>query len=276
MVASHITIDLERAVRALKGKREKGRLSALGRHIAARLLTAALLVAPAANAGVPVIDITSIIGDLRAWLDDTVQYAKEAKRWKEVQAQINSVRAIFDPLRFSIGLPPGATLEKVAPDYLVVEACGKGAADLRMQSAVTPLRFARREERKEREAQQRQICVNIQMMQNRKFNETVTFLERTINDAETAMHDIFQARVDSNNTTGGVQATQSDTARLTNHLNLTAQQWSTRMQAYDAYIAVMQSRQNVVARAALQGDPTADAVSDIMQTVLLEQALKIK
>jgi hypothetical protein len=38
----------------------------------------------------------------------------------------------------------------------------------------------------------------------------------------------------------------------------------------------MQSRQNVIARAALQGDPTADAVSDIMQTVLLEQALKIK
>lgn len=263
-------------MQSLKARSGRPSTSSRGGRIVARLLITALLAAPTANAGAPVIDITAIIGDLRAWLDDTIQYAKEAERWKEVQAQINDVRAIFDPLRFSIGLPAGAALEAIPPDYLVVEACGRRAAGLEMQRSVPALRFARREQREEREAQQRQICVNIQMMQNRKFNETVTFLERTINDAESAMQDIFQARVESNNTSGGVQATQSDTERLSTQLSLMAQQWSTRMQAYDAYIAVMQSRQNTIARAALQGDPTSDAVSDIMQTTLLELALKTK
>lgn len=239
-------------------------------RIAAGLLVMALLAAPTANAGAPVIDITAIIGDIRAWIDDTIQYAKEAERWKEVKAQIDEASAIFDPLRFSMGLPPGAALRPVAPNYLVVEACGKGAARLRMERAVSTLRFSTREER---EAQQLQICVNIQMMQNRKFNETVTFLDRTIKETERAMEAIFQAREDSGNTTGGVQATDSDSARLSNQLGLMAQQWSTRMQGYDAYITVMQSRQNIIARAALQGDPTADAVSDVVKTAVLEAAL---
>lgn len=271
MVFPHTTMDQERAVQPPRESSGIGSATCSRRSgIAAGLLVTALLAVPSANAGAPVIDITAIIGDIRAWIDDTVQYAKEAERWKEVKAQIDEASAIFDPLRFSMGLPPGAALQTVAPNYLVVEACGKGAGRLRMERAVGALRFSTREER---EAQQLQICVNIQMMQNRKFNETVIFLDRTIKETENAMDAIFRAREDSGNTTGGVQATDSDSARLSNQLGLMAQQWSTRMQGYDAYITVMQSRQNIIARAALQGDPTAEAASDVVKTAVLKAAL---
>jgi len=270
MVGNNIATDVESP---MKRQRKNMAGHPLRRLLAIPLMVAPLLAVHTARAGAPVIDITSIMTEMRAWLDDTLQYARQADHWKQVQAQIDDGRAIFDPLRFSVGLPAGAMLQTVAPDYLVVEACGKRAAGLQMERALTALRFSGREEW---EAQQRQICVNIQMMQNRKFNETVTFLEHTIDQAESTMREIFRARQDSNNTSGGVQATQSDTARLTNHLSVMAQQWSTRMQGYDAYIAVMQSRQNIVARAALQGDPTAEALSDLVQTTALEAALRIE
>jgi hypothetical protein len=239
--------------------------------LACMLAVASMTATQSVSAGAPVIDITSIVGDIRKWIDDTVVYAKEASRWKEVKAQIDEARAIFDPLRFSMGLPPGVTLQPVAPDYLVKEACGKKAAGMTMEGAFSALRL---NHRYEFEAQLLQICVNIQMMENRKYNETVLFLEDTMEQAEETMLRIFQARVESNNTSGGVQATQSDTARLTNELNVMSQQWSTRMQGYDAYISSMHARQRVLARAALRGDPGATAVSDVVQTLALKRALQ--
>ncbi|MGH8039934.1 MAG: hypothetical protein ACRES5_15105 [Pseudomonas sp.] len=223
-----------------------------------------------AYAGMQVVDIASILGELRSWMDATTQYAKEASRWKEVKAQIDDARAILDPIRFSMGLPEGTVLRTVNADHLVSEACGKQAAGLEMEAVLPALRFGRREVWEE---QQRQICVNIQMMQNRKYNETVLFLESTIEQAETAMLKVFEARQQSGNTSGGVQGADSDTARLTGQLNVMAQQWSTRMQGYDAYISTMQSRQNIVARAALRGDPNAEVAGDVVQTLGLKWAL---
>lgn len=211
------------------------------------------------------------MGELRAWYDDSVQYAKQARHWKQVQAQIDDARAIFDPLRFSMGLPDGMTLTTVDPGYLVVEACGSKARNLGMEKVFPVLRLKTRNEIEE---QQRQICVNIQMMQNRKFNESVRFLEGTLQQAEVALQQIFDARDRGGNTSGSVQSTHSDTSRFGSELDVMAQQWSTRMQAYDAYITAMQARQSVLARAAMRGNPAAEMKADVAGTIALRRALK--
>ncbi|WP_313347092.1 hypothetical protein [Stenotrophomonas sp.] len=246
----------------------RGRL----RVLAAMMSVLTIVVPQTAAAGAPVIDITSIVGDIQKFFNDAMVYAKEAKRWEQVKAQIDEARAIFDPLRFGMGLPEGAKIQKVAPDYLVKEVCGKKAVGLGMETVFSVLKF---DDRYALAGQQRQICVNIQMMENRKFNETVMFLEDTMEQAEDTLRQIFEARVDGGNTTGGVQATQSDTARLTNELNVLSQQWGTRMQGYDAYISAMYARQRVLARVAFRGDPSATAASDVVQTLALKKALEI-
>lgn len=246
-----------------------------GQHrvLAGVLAVASLAAVQSASAGAPVIDITSIVGDIQKWMDDTMVHAKEASRWEEVKAQIDDARAILDPLRFSMGLPEGVGMQPVEKDYLVKEACGKKAVGLSMERVFSTLRL---DNRYAFEGQMRQICVNIQMMENQKFNETVLFLETTMEQAEDAMRQVYNARASSGNTSGGVQSTQNDTARLTNQLNVLSQQWMTRMQGYDAYISAMHARQKVLSRAAFRGDPDATTVSDVVQTLALKRALQIE
>lgn len=256
-------------MRTTKKAGQRNRRGALALVLAIASMTATQSV----SAGAPVIDITSIVGDIQKFFSDAMVFAKEAKRWEEVKAQIDDARAIFDPLRFSMGLPAGVKLQPVEPDYLVAEACGNKAGGLGLESVFPALKLG---DRYAFEGQMRQICVNIQMMENQRFNETVVFLDRTMEQAEDAMRQVYDARTSSGNTTGSVQSTQSDTARLTNQLNVLSQQWMTRMQGYDAYIAAMHSRQRVLSRAALRGDPGATAVSDVVQTLALKRALEIE
>lgn len=240
-------------------------------RLRAGVLSIALLLGTQnAYAGMPVIDITSIIGDIRSWISDTTTYAKEAVRWNQIKQQIDEVRAIFDAFNYIVGLPDGAKLEKVPPKYLVEEACGKKAMGFDLKTAVSVLGISDGDIA----AQQAQICVNIRMMQNRKYNDSVDFLEKTVKQAEEQMYKNFMSRLGSNKT-GAVQAADSDTLRLGNELNMMAQQWGTRMQAYDAYIAAQQENQNVLARAALKGNPKNKLLGDIVQTVALKGALSV-
>jgi hypothetical protein len=234
------------------------------------LSIAMLLGTQNAYAGMPVIDITSIIGEIRSWISDTTEYAKEAVRWNQMKQQIDEVRAIFDAFNYIVGLPQGAKLEKVPEKYLVEEACGKKALGFDLKTAASVLGISDGDIA----AQQAQICVNIRMIQNRKYNDSVDFLEKTVKEAEEQMYKNFMSRLGSNKT-GGVQAADSDTLRLGNELNMMAQQWGTRMQAYDAYIAAQQENQNVLARAALKGNPKNKLLGDLVQTVALKGALSV-
>jgi hypothetical protein len=234
------------------------------------LSIAMLLGTQNAYAGMPVIDITSIIGEIRSWISDTTEYAKEAVRWNQMKQQIDEVRAIFNAFNYIVGLPDGAKLEKVPPKYLVEEACGKKAMgfDLRTVASLTGISDG------DIASQQAQICVNIRMMQNRKYNDSIDFLEETIKKAQEEMYKNFMSRIGSNKT-GAVQAADSDTLRLGNELSVMAQQWGTRMQAYDAYIAGQEQNQNVLAKAALKGNPKNKLLGDLVQTVALKGALSV-
>jgi hypothetical protein len=259
---------------AMKTPLNAGRMAKRPRHprIAAAILAGSLLVgAPGAQAGgVPVIDVTAISQDLKSWIDQTIEYGKEAVRWDQIKQQIDDVRAIMAAVNFVIDLPMGEPLKKVDPKYLVAETCGQEAMGFNLRTAMSLAGI----ESGDIKSQQQQICVNIRMMQNRKFNDSVDFLDKTIKQAQEAMWENFLSRRNTKQV-GGVQSADSDSARLSNQLNTMAQQWATRMQSYDAYIATMEANQNALARTALKGNPKNKLLGDIVQTAVLKGALSV-
>lgn len=242
-------------------------------RLRACVLAVALLTGTQSStaAGWPVIDITSIMGDLRSWFDDTMEYAKEATRWNQIKQQIDEVRSIFNAFNYMMNLPMGQTMKKVDPKYLVPESCGQEAMGFNLKTALSLVGI---ESDSDIKKQQMQICVNIRMMQNQKYNDSVDFLDKTIKEAQEAMLKNFLSRAGSNKT-GGVQAADSDTLRLGNELSVMSQQWAAKMQSYDAYIAAMQENQNILAKAALKGNPKNKLIGDIVQTVALKGALSV-
>ena len=263
-------MTLENTMNDTKNRNTKAKAAKRTRLRALVVAAALMMGTQNAYAGWPVIDITSIMGELRSWYDDTIEYAKEATRWNQIKQQIDEVRAIFDAFNYLIGLPEGAPLERVPDKYLVKETCGGQSLGFDLKTVMTLTGISK----EDIATQQMQICVNIRMMQNRKYNDSVDFLKETIKQAQEAMYENFMSRIGSNKT-GAVQAADSDTLRLGNELNMVAQQWATRMQAYDAYIAGQQENQNVLAKAALKGNPTNKMLGDIVQTVALKGALSV-
>ncbi len=235
------------------------------------LIAAGVLVsAPSAQAQMVVSDPPGLVQQMLQYFMDGKEYVEEAKRWDEQASQIKDMKSIFNALEFEMGLPEGMRMEAVADNYLVEKVCGKGSGASLLQQGFAALNIGKSADAKR---EQRSICVSIQMAKNRRYNDSLEFLEKTIRQAKDAERLNLKSRNSDKNSSGSVQATQSDSARLANQLQVLAQEWSTRMQAYDAYIAAMQTRQNVIARAAFKGDSHARAVTDVVKTIALKKAL---
>ncbi len=69
-------------------------------------------------------------------------------------------------------------------------------------------------------SQQTQICVNIRMMQNRKYNDAVYFMQTTGPAFLKSMDDIAQLRFGSNRL-GDMNAVANDSMRTANEMNAT-------------------------------------------------------
>lgn len=258
-----------------EGQWDDGRaiLSGLARRRlhACALTACVLLEAQTAHATTTVVtNPTGLIQQVFQYILDVQEYSKEAKRWKQTEQQIKDMRAIFDSVNFQLSLPAGMSMDAVADDYMVKELCGQQSGASMLQRGFSPLNLGSTSAIKE---EQTRICVSIQMAQNRKYNESLEFLKNTMQQIQEAEKQNLESRDNSNNTSGGVQATQSDTARLSNHLLAMGQEWSTRIQAYDAYISAMQTRQNVIAQAAITGNGASRVVTDVAKTVVLKKAL---
>ncbi|WNH52492.1 hypothetical protein [Stenotrophomonas oahuensis] len=251
-------------------RRQRARKSAK----ACALIIALAAASPTATAsGWPVVDIQGIFWKIQQFVSQIKEFTTEAQRWRDTKRHMEQLDAIFDPLRFAMDLPPGAQLEPVAEDYLVKEKCGREALSTGWKQLAGNIAFGDGADWKKR---QHELCVSIQRMDNRKFNETLFFLEETMDQVRSEMDRNLESRENSENTSGGAQAAQGDTARLGNQLNAMAQTWSARMQAYDASIASLKEQQRVLAKAALRGDPVKRAVGDVVQVAALEKALKLK
>ncbi|WP_228886479.1 hypothetical protein [Stenotrophomonas rhizophila] len=253
-----------------KKTRKNGR-SPRRTRLAAFVMGAVMTVtATSANAGMPVIDYTAIIQAIRSNFQDIAEFAKDNTRWIKLLREYTNALVTVQGIVNNFGLSPAATLTLVPNDYMVTESCGP-ATDTSLSGMFAYFVFDAHGDVK---AQQRQICVNIRMMQNRKYNDSVMFIKETVPLMDQSLKAI-QALRQSSQLLGNMTAVNSDAVRTANDLAVQAQAWQGRMQSYDAYIEVMEANQKVVAQAALKGDPTKQLISDMVKTAALKTALSV-
>ncbi len=202
---------------------------------------------------------------------DYAEYVEQRMRWirtlQQYMQALIQVQAIFN----DFGMPLGINLAEVDEDYLVKQTCG-GTTDFSLGGLFKTFVFDPEADFK---SQQMQICTNIRMMQNRKYNEAVRFMNHSVPKMNDTLNRIFALRKLSNNQ-GNVQGTDSESMRTANDLAVQAQTWQARMRSYDAYIEVMEANQKVVAQNALKGDTTKNIIGDLVKTAALKGALSIK
>ena len=207
---------------------------------------------------------------------DAAEYIEQRTRWIRTLQQYMQALVEVQAVLNDFGMPMGADLTPVGDDYLVKETCGGGDMDFSLGGLFKKFVFDPQADFKE---QQTQICVNIRMMQNRKYNEAVMFMNYSVPKMESSLSRIFKLRILSNNQ-GNVQGTDSESLRMANDLAVQSQVWNSRMRSYDAYIEVMGANQRVVAATALKGPKATSmldkAVGDLVTTAALKGALSVK
>ncbi|EMR4108341.1 TPA: hypothetical protein QEL08_001036 [Stenotrophomonas maltophilia] len=236
----------------------------------------ALSINPVSASGWPVFDLSNLLQSIEEFglIDkqsgqDLIEFQKQAERWSATAKQYQQALVTIQAQMRAIGLPEGQALVKVDPKYMVAETCGGSGMNFSLSGLMATLGLSGDEDLKKR---QQQICVNIRMMENRKYNESIDFLNDTVPSMQNALVDIFNART-RNNDQGTVQGADSESLRTANDLAVAAQKWQGRMESYDAYIEVMKTNQKLIAKTALKGDPTTRFVRDISKTAILAGAL---
>lgn len=243
-------------------------LKSLSLAIALTFVCSATVHSPAAQAGMPVIDLPhqlqNVLTQIRGMTKDAVEYGKTATRWYRTLKQYEQQLVRLAGVIRSFGMPSGQSLDEVADDYMVEERCGAGGGGL--LKAITPERDG------DWLAQQRKICTSIQMLENTKFNETVRFLRRTLPQMQSDLGRMARDR-SSNNDNGTVDGSTNQAAIFETNIEVEMHGWNTRMAGYEQMIKSLEQAQRQLARSALKGD--SSAVGALVKTKVLETALKV-
>jgi hypothetical protein len=209
--------------------------------------------------------LQSILNQINTYaqrFQDYDEYAEQAARWQQTLAQYQQQLVKIQGMLSGYDLPKSEKLEKVLENYLVKERCsqdgGGFSSEFKLNQNANYL------------TEQQQICVNIRIIENRKYNSTVDYLVET---APKVMELLKQAEAQrqSSNEQGNVQASTNDAVRINNELQAQGQIWMVQMQAYDAYIASMTENQKMIVKSALKGEQ--NPLGTLAKTAALKAAL---
>ena len=223
--------------------------------------------------GIPVVDVANTlqamlnqINTYTAVGQDMAEYGEQLMRWKRTLEQYQQQLIQIQGVVMAFGLPPGQPLTKVPDNYMVAERCGGGfnLSNLTQVFQINPTGNII--------DQQKQLCANIQRMQNTKFNYTVDFFTQYAPKLQNEL-EAAGARRNSSNTQGNVAAADNDALRIGNTADANFQTWQANVQAYDSYIASMENNQRILAKAAMKGKESL--LGTMIKTATLKGALEI-
>lgn len=201
--------------------------------------------------------------ELERWYATADQYAKTLAFWNEQLVQIKS-------LQFKL-----FTIEQQFPelpaDYGVKEAC-PGATGGVVGEISSALKGLTDISNQDVTAQQQNVCVLIEMTQNKKYESTRLYLLQL--DAQTtALNALAQLRVlKVLESPGKLSSYQADTGKYTADMMQARETWKTNQEQLDAQIDMLKRRQTILARQALDGDPTT--LGTIVNMISLKAAFQ--
>jgi hypothetical protein len=193
------------------------------------------------------------------------EYGEEAMRWRQTLAQYQQQLVRIQGIISAFGMPQGPELTPVALNHNVAARCG--GFSISSLTKVFNLNGSGNIY-----DQQKQICANIQMMENMKYNATVEFLEKTASEMKTELQGL-DARRGISNENGNIDANTNDAVRMATNMGGKFKVWETQVSSCDAYIETMQETQKILAQGALKGK--SGLLGTFVKTAALKGALEV-
>ncbi|WP_218946796.1 hypothetical protein [Stenotrophomonas sp. SbOxS2] len=184
------------------------------------------------------------------------EYLTEAGRWSETAGQYmktidnwlsklqNMQQIIASPL-----MPPTPTLQKIPEHWNVAEKCGGGSM-VSMSGLMSLLNLS---PGGDIGAQQRSICAYIQVLENRKYNETVEVVQQSMPAMEQMLGQLRRIRNAFRNE-AAIQEDISNNMGTSVALDQAFKKWENQIKVYDQQIVALQSRQRNLTERALRGE----------------------
>lgn len=221
--------------------------------------------------GIPVVDGGHILTTTSSWIGqwgkEGAQWVKEGQQWKQTWDHYMQQLITMKGLVMSMGLDKSLNLEPVDENtYMVAERCGSGFS----LGSLTKI-FSLNSSGNIYE-QQKQICSNIQRVQNMKYNLTVKFMKDNVPEMESMLKQIEKER-NTNNKQGTVEGTTSKSVQMSNALDINFLNYQSQITTYDAYVASLESLQRVLAQGALKGKQ--GMLGTFVKTAALKTALEV-
>ncbi|MEN5286421.1 hypothetical protein ABE494_10835 [Stenotrophomonas lactitubi] len=176
------------------------------------------------------------------WSKTAEQYGKTIDNW--LSKLQNWSQIIASPL-----MPPTPTLQQIPEDWNVAEKCGGGSM-VSMSGLMAVLNLS---PGGDIGAQQRSICAYIQVLENKKYNETVLVVQQSMPAMDQMLQQLRRIRNAFKNE-GALQEDISNNLASSVELDKAFKKWENQIKVYDQQIAALQGRQRNLAERALRGE----------------------
>ncbi|MCS3848997.1 hypothetical protein FHY30_003832 [Xanthomonas arboricola] len=201
------------------------------------------------------------------------QWGKQIAQWGKQIAYWNSTLAKYNPQNFTSLLPGGVKLERVDDNYMVAELCGSDAPSIfsiagLKEIVVSKIQAAMKVE--DLAAEQAKTCAFIQMLKNKRHNESIDFIEQTSPAMQQDLVTLAAMRM-VRFEPGEMSSTMYDLDAMASRMSVMMYSWEVRNKAYDSYIVLMQDKQNALARKSLKGKETL--MGSVVKNLALRAAL---
>lgn len=203
------------------------------------------------------------------------EYGKDAQRWSQTiqqyKDQLQHYQQQLIPLQnLHFNLLQTQNAFPLRPDnWGVAEACpGAGGLSGVIEGAIQQTMPTLQNDVVK---QQQQLCQQIVVAENTKYNKTVQLLARLI-QYQSDYLGIESLRDGVKSSQGALAANDNDTQRFLARTSTDMQTSRTELAAYDAYIASLKWQQSLLAKRALDGDRT-NLWGQVVDAAVLKAAL---
>lgn len=220
----------------------------------------------------------SLAGQIEEYVETAERYIAQTSEWaKDQQRYISTISDLttITTMLNSLGLPSGQKLEKVDETAGVATACNISGGIFGLFSLSNLTSALGISDNSGLEAQ-KTICAMRVTMQNRKYNESVQFMNETMPSIQNTMKELI-ARIKGKGETPGAQDQhQTDTPAIDADTQKKIDEFRSRQQQYDALIAALNDRQAILAQQLMRGKSkgiTGEVIGVVVQSGALEAAL---
>ncbi|AWH29535.1 hypothetical protein [Stenotrophomonas sp. YAU14A_MKIMI4_1] len=264
--------NMETAPRALKKKSLSSRIrtSLMGASLTA------MLAAPVQAYTLPVVEIgmqlfngtMTEVNTLTSQAEAFIEYGEQYKRFYDTTQNWLQKLAQFQQIIAAPNMPSGITLTPVPDDWNVSERCGLGViggiGDLLSAMKLNP--------KGDIAQQQKEICAAIQLIQNKKYNETISVVQDTLPEIRGVLDKIKSIR-ELTSKEGGMTETMTNAQLSDSYMQADFTAWETRIKMYDRQISALERQQEFLTERALKG--TRSPLGTVVKTAALKAALSL-